>query len=333
VSLPETVLVPPFNVTRASHVVLTVRDLAASRAFYVDLLGLVVSDENEGAIYLRGLGEACHHSLVLERTRDEPACSRIGMRVFTDDDLETARAWFEGAGLQAAWVEVPYQGRTLHVSDAAGVPLELCATMPTRPRLLLDFEAHHGACPQRLDHYQVFVPEVRRACDFYARLGFRLSEYISPDGTDDLLMAFLQRKGNPHDIVFAAGAGPRLHHAAFSIPESYHFFHVCDLAARLGFAENVEWGPGRHGPGNALFLYLRDPDGHRIELFNSHYLTIDIEDEPVRWDTSRAGARRWQLPARREWFVEGSRFIGVEVSEPKRASQPLTLEDYVTREG
>jgi catechol 2,3-dioxygenase len=329
VNLPETAYPAPFHLTRASHIVLTVNDLAASRAFYVDLLGFVVSDEDADAIYLRGLAEACHHSVVLERSAGAPACRRIGMRVFTEDDLEKAKATFEAAGLPAAWVERPYQGRTLEVSDAVGVPLELCAVMPTCPRLLLEFEAHHAACPQRLDHFQILLPEVRQAFEFYAGLGFRLSEYVAPDGTDELLMVFLQRKGNPHDIVFAAGAGPRLHHTAFSIPESYHFFYVCDLAARLGFAENVEWGPGRHGPGNALFLYLRDPDGHRVELFNSHYLTVDIEDEPVRWDTSRASARRWQLPARRDWFVDGSPFEGVDVREPERAAQPLTLEDYV----
>ena len=39
----------------------------------------------------------------------------------------------------------------------------------------------------------------------------------------------------------------------------------------MGFAENIEYGPGRHGPGHALFVYMRDPDGHRIELFNTHY--------------------------------------------------------------
>src|SRR5438046_9812954 len=88
-------------------------------------------------------------------------------------------------------------------------------------------------------------------------MGFRLSEYISPDGTEELLFVFLQRKGNPHDIVFAPGDGPRLHHAAFAIPESYHFFYVCDLAAEMGFAANVEFGPGRHGPGHALFVYMR----------------------------------------------------------------------------
>ena len=40
-------------------------DLAASRAFYVDVLGLVVTAEDENAIYLRTLEEFIHHNLVL----------------------------------------------------------------------------------------------------------------------------------------------------------------------------------------------------------------------------------------------------------------------------
>ena len=41
---------PPFNVVRSSHVELGVRDLARSRAFYVDCLGLLVSDETDDAL-------------------------------------------------------------------------------------------------------------------------------------------------------------------------------------------------------------------------------------------------------------------------------------------
>jgi catechol 2,3-dioxygenase len=251
------------------------------------------------------------------------------MRCFTEEDLEKAKAHFEKAGLPARWVERPYQGRTLHVSDPLGVPLEFCATMEVKPRLIVDFEHHRGAVPQRLDHFQILVPDVQRQCEFYMNMGFRLSEYISPDGSDELLFVFLQRKGNPHDIVFAPGTGPRFHHVAFGIPESYHFFYVCDLAANMGFAENVEFGPGRHGPGHALFVYMRDPDGHRIELFNTHYQVMDIENEPVRWDASYAGKRRWQLPARACWYNEASRFSGVEPRDPPCKGNPLTLERYV----
>ena len=65
--LPKPNYNPPFNITRASHSVLHVKDLAKSRAFYVDLIGLIVSDEDKDTIYLHGIAEACHHSLVLKR--------------------------------------------------------------------------------------------------------------------------------------------------------------------------------------------------------------------------------------------------------------------------
>ena len=48
---------PPFNITRASHVCLTVRDLASSRHFYTEVLGLVVSGEENSVLYLRGAEE------------------------------------------------------------------------------------------------------------------------------------------------------------------------------------------------------------------------------------------------------------------------------------
>ena len=50
--VPSPVLYPPFNVVRLSHVELAVTNLAASRRFYADLLGLQVTHEDAGAIHL-----------------------------------------------------------------------------------------------------------------------------------------------------------------------------------------------------------------------------------------------------------------------------------------
>ena len=86
--------------------------------------------------------------------------------------------------------------------------------------------------------------------------------------------------------MFFNGAGPRLHHFAFLAPEVHHLLHACDLAGELGFGACVERGPGRHGPGHAMYVYMRDPDGHRVELFNTHYQIMDIENEPIAWDPS-----------------------------------------------
>src|SRR3954467_10258958 len=118
-TIPKPVYNPPFNVTRASHSVLTVKDLAVSRNFYVDLLGFIVSDEDKDTLYLRGVAEACHHSLVLKHARGEAQAQCIGMRVFTEEDLEKAKLLFDKQGLPAQWIEVPHQGRTLHVSDVS----------------------------------------------------------------------------------------------------------------------------------------------------------------------------------------------------------------------
>ena len=326
-AIPRPVFTPAFNVTRASHVVLRVSDLGASRAFYVDTLGFAVSSEDPQRLCLRGLEEACHHSLVLERG-PEPCCARVGLRVQTDEDLDRLASHFASHGLPARFVEVPHQGRTVHALDAAGTPLEVCASMETRPRLILAASAFKGACPQRLDHMQIGTPQVQEALDFYMAMGFRLSEYIVADGTDDPAIVFLQRKGNPHDIVFAHGPGPRLHHAAFMVPESQNLLFACDQLAENGFGRSVEFGPGRHfGPGYARFVYIRDPDGHRMELFTTHYQTIDCEDEPVRWDFSQLAAVGWGAPPPASWFSDASAFAGVEVAAP--ASGPGLADLFV----
>ena len=49
-ALKSPVFEPPFNILRVSHVELGVADIAASRAFYVDCLGMLVSDETKDAL-------------------------------------------------------------------------------------------------------------------------------------------------------------------------------------------------------------------------------------------------------------------------------------------
>jgi len=328
-AIPKSAYPAPFNTTRASHIVWTVKDLPRSRAFYVDCFGFAVSDEDKGTLYLRGMEEACHHSIALKQSTGDPVCERVGLRVYTEEDLEKAKHVFERAGLPAKWVEVPHQGRTLHVNDAVGTPLEFCATQPVKPRLVVEFKAHHGACPLRIDHFQILTPEVPKACQFYCDLGFRLSEFIAPDNTDDLMFVFLQRKGNPHDIVFANGSGPRLHHAAFSVTDAQQILQACDVASAHGLGDHLESGPGRHGPGHAMFTYWRDPDGHRFELFNTHYQMMDIENEPMRWNASQLRRRPWGFPPQRSWYEEASLFSGITPKDPAQKPNPMSLERFL----
>lgn len=327
--IPGPVFDPPFRVTRASHVRHNVRDLAASKAFYTGILGLVVSDEDPDAVYLRGLEEACHHSLVLQRSDIPGTCDRIGFRVLTEADLDAAQLWFKTHGWAAEWVDMPYQRRTLHVSDPLGIKLEFCASMDVVPRLIVNFRQHQGGRALRIDHFQVLVPDAASAWEAYTPLGFRASEYIV-DAQGDTTAAFLQRKGNSHDLVFVNGRGPRLHHFAFMVADNQSVIAGCDSAGELGFADSVERGPGRHGAGHALFVYLRDPDGHRVELNSTTYMAMDCELEPVRWDRTKSTVvAQWGLPAQRTWFDEATPFVGTSVITPDPAPNPMTLEKYL----
>jgi catechol 2,3-dioxygenase len=128
----------------------------------------------------------------------------------------------------------------------------------------------------------------------------------------------MHRKGNVHDFAITNGKGPRLHHFAYWVPTAMNILHLCDVMASGGFLKNLERGPGRHGISNAFFLYVRDPDGHRLEIYTSDYNTMDHDHEPLRW--SLRDPRRqtlWGAPAPRSWFEEGSPFTGQKVREPQ----------------
>lgn len=321
---------PDFNITRASHVVLGARDLDQTEQFYSGFLGFLKSYRDKDILCLRGLEERAHHSLVFRRAEKSQVCHRVGLRVLEDDDLRKAFDYFASKGRPCAWVEAPHQGLTLHVDDAVGTPIELCASMAVADNALQRFELYKSASPMRLDHFQIVTHDVKAAMDFYLDLGFRLTEYTSNDGGDEIWGAWLQRKGNTQDLVFSSGKGPRIHHFAYTVPEIRDIIHVCDVASSLGYASRIERGPGRHGIGNAFFVYFRDPDGHRIELFNAHYQAIDTDVEPLRWDLSNTRrSQLWGLPATSKWFYEATEFENKSLIEPKLTASPVTLETFL----
>src|SRR5919106_3642024 len=116
---------PPYDIVRVAYVELHVTDLDASERFYADLLGMVVAQRTDDAVYLRGWEERLHHSLIL-RQSPVAAVSRVGFRVASESDLETLAADLLGRGLQAIWTQHPDPTveRSLRTFDPFGYPLE-----------------------------------------------------------------------------------------------------------------------------------------------------------------------------------------------------------------
>ncbi len=321
--IPKPELYPPFNVVRLSHVDLGVKDLLASKAFYVDLLGLQITDETADRIYLRAMEERGHHSVILSKSPSAQV-NCLGFKVFSEQDLDKAARYFSTVGLEFKWGAEPHMGRILRVQDPHGIPLVFYFRMDREKTIHQQFELYRGARPLRIDHFNCFSPDVQASADFYNFLGFRTTEYTEDEITKSLWAIWMHRKGNIHDMAFTNGVGPRLHHIAFWVANPIHIIDLLDIMSTTGYLDNIERGPGRHGISNAFFLYIRDPDKHRIEIYSSDYQTVDPDHEPLKWDLKDPQRQTlWGAPAPRSWFEEGSVFKDLPTREPVLRAQPI----------
>lgn len=306
--LPPTVSgLPAFDIVRSTYAELVVTDLERARWFWADVVGLIETAADDDAVYLRGCEELSHHNLVLRRG-PRPGLSHLGFRVRHPDDLGRAEAYFSARGCRTEWrAKGSYHGlgETVRVEDPLGFVAEFCYEMERVERLTQRYDLRHGAEPARLDHFNLVVPDVPEAYRYYRELGFGLSETIEDDST--LYAAWMFRKQTVHDVAFTGGAGPRLHHLGFFAHESANVLRVCDVLGSINQEAHVERGPGRHGVSNAFYVYLRDPDGHRLEIYTSDYFTGDPDHEPVRWDVQDPRRRDfWGGPVVRSWYEEAS---------------------------
>ena len=321
--VPAANLYPPFNIVRLSHVEYSVTNLAASRAFYVDTLGLQVTHEDATHIYLRAMEERGHHCITLVQA-DKAEVSVLGLKLYDEPDLDKAQTFFAGRGLPTEWVDRPFMGRTLRTCDPWGIPLELYVQMDRLPTIHQQYKLYNGVKPLRIDHFNMFSADVDASVEFYNDIGFRVTEYTEDEESGKIWAAWMHRKGGVHDVAFTNGLGPRLHHTAFWVPNPLNIIDLLDLMSTTGYVDNIERGPGRHGISNAFFLYVRDPDGHRIEIYCSDYQTCDPDLEPIKWSlTDPQRQTLWGAPAPRSWFEEGSLFDGVEPQPSALKAQPI----------
>ena len=321
--VPAPNLYPPFNIVRLSHVEYRVTDLARAHAFYVDTLGLQVTHEDADALYLRAMEERGHHSVILTRA-DAASVGVLGFKLYDEPDLDKAEAFFQSRNLLTQWVDRAFQGKTFATRDPWGVPLEFYVRMERLPPIHQEYKLYQGVKPLRIDHFNLFSADVDGAVGFYNDIGFRLTEYTCDEATGKCWAAWMHRKGGVHDVAFTNGTGPRLHHTAFWVPTPLNIIDLLDLMATTGWLGSIERGPGRHGISNAFFLYVRDPDGHRIEIYCSDYQTVDPDLEPIKWDLKDPQRQTlWGAPAPQSWFEEGSVFDGTTPVESALKAQPI----------
>jgi 3,4-dihydroxyphenylacetate 2,3-dioxygenase len=323
----STLPTPP-DVVRAAYAELVVTDLERARWFWVETLGFTVTAEEPGAaLYLRGFEEFTHHCLVL-RLGPEPACAKLAYRVRAPEDLERASAFFAALGRRVRKVPAGATrgiGEAVRVEDPLGFTIEFFHATGRVERLHQRYDLRRGAEAGRIDHFNIVVPDIPAAYAHYTALGFGCSETIEDE--HQMYAAWMYRKQTVHDVAFTGGTGPRLHHLGFFAPEAHQVLRTCDLLGSLGQQRHIERGPGRHGVSNAFYVYLRDPDGHRLEVYTSDYFTGDPDHETYRWDVHDDRRRDfWGNAVIPSWYEEATAVLDLDgkarpLSELKQVSE------------
>jgi 3,4-dihydroxyphenylacetate 2,3-dioxygenase len=306
--------VPAPDILRCAYMEIVVTDLAKSREFYVDILGLVVTEETADAIYLRTFEEFIHHNVVLRRG-PVAAIGAFGWRVRTPEDVDRAEAYYRELGCEVRRNPngfVKGIGDAVRVVDPLGFPYEFFYAVEHVERLAWRYDLYGAGALVRLDHFNQVTPDVPRATRYMEDLGFLTTEDIE-DEAGTVYASWMRRKPTVHDTAMTGGDGPRMHHVAFSTHEKHNIIAICDKLGALRLSDKIERGPGRHGVSNAFYLYLRDPDGPRVEIYTQDYYTGDPDNPLVTWDVHDNQRRDWWgNPVVASWYTDASRVLDLD---------------------
>lgn len=144
--------------------------------------------------------------------------------------------------------------------------------------------------PARLQHCVVASRDAARLSRFYQQsLGFVLSDNVV-DEAGDLRAAFLRCGREHHSFAVFQASQDRFDHHCYEAGAWDLIRDWADHFAAIGTP--VVWGPGRHGPGNNLFLFVHDPDGNWLEI--SAELELVAPDRPAgEWPHVQSTLNRW----------------------------------------
>lgn len=334
----KTPSVPAPDILRCAYMELVVTDLKKSREFYVDALGLVVTEEDDNTIYLRSFEEFIHHNLVL-RQGDQAAVAAFSFRVRSPEDLDKAVAYYEELGCDVRRNKdgfVKGIGDSVRVLDPLGFPYEFFYETTHVRRMCWDYDKQGAGALVRLDHFNQVFPDVVNGAKYLEDLGFKRTEDIQ-DEEGVTYAAWFVRKHTVHDTALTGGDGPRMHHVAFATHEKHNILYICDKLGALRMSDKIERGPGRHGVSNAFYLYIRDPDGHRVEIYTQDYYTGDPDNPVVTWDVHDNQRRDWWghavVPS---WYTDASTVLDldgnpvpiIERQEPKEMEVTIGADGF-----
>ncbi len=264
-----------------------------------EILGLRISGEAEGQVWLSSNGRAAELVLVAS---DENSCNTIGLEALTAEAVAEAASRVEGAGCR-----IVSERPSLAVCDAGvtfdtpeGLRFEIHT--PTRDDMYKPRYATRGVGPRRLDHANLLSPDPEATRNQLIRIaGMGMSERMVNDA-----LSWMYGGNRQHHILGVVKShAPGLHHYSFEFPEFSMYNRLGDILDQHD--RQLLWGPGRHRPGDNNYAYYVDSAGCICECSGPMSAVADEANfEPrVITNLARPGNVRdmnvWGTPAPVEW--------------------------------
>ena len=299
---------PCLDIAHVGHLELLTPVLEASTAFFVDVLGMSVSGEQAGSVYLRAWDDYERHSLKLTPS-GQPGLGHVGLRARTPQALARRVAALEAAGHGGAWTDGDLgHGPAYRFRDPDGHPYEVYyetewfdPSPEQRPRLHNQAQRFpaRGANIRRLDHYNLVARDLAANRRFLGDLlGFRLTE-MTLDAQGEEAGFWMTATNKGYDFAYGRdpdGRSGRFHHVTFALDSREEVLRAADIFIEHGIA--IENGPHKHGVQQTFFVYVLEPGGNRVELGCSGARLVLAPDwRPIVWTAAeRDGKQAWGLP-------------------------------------
>jgi catechol 2,3-dioxygenase len=161
--------------------------------------------------------------------------------------------------------------------------------------LILFGLAKHAASEQDrrlrapLQHLTLATRDVKAIENFYAgKLGFGVSDRVVREN-GEVTTSFMRGNHEHHNLACFYQDRQGIDHHSYEAGEWDTLRDWCDWLAEKGL--QLMWGPGRHGPGNNLFIFVADPDENWIEI--SAEIEVIHDREVKHWPHAERTLNLW----------------------------------------
>lgn len=257
------------GITHLRHISLITPNLDEQASFYEKIWGLDKTAQDESSVYFRGAGPENH--ILSLHNGEKSALHHIAFGMVDKGAVDRAAEILKSNGVplvqEPGYLDEEGKGYGLRFADPENRVIELSAWVEIHTSIW----NQKNVDPVKLNHVVMNTADLDMITDFYTNvLGFKVTDWSEHQ------MVFLRCNRKHHSIAFNQEGHASVNHIAYEVDAVDEVMRGIANVRKAGYQEL--WGPGRHGPGDNIFCYFKDPSNFVME-YTCYLETIEDEEE------------------------------------------------------